>query len=564
MLAAFSDVASVTVTDADHERVAKVATDLRVEPAAGVEELLVAVDAVVIAAATSSPAPQLIKSALERGLPTFCEKPIALDLDASVEIVELAHETAVPLQMGFQRRFDEGYRAAHELVASGGLGDLYIVRMAGHDPSPPHEDYIKSSGGIFRDFSIHDFDALRFVTGDEVGEVYADGSATNFSDLRVSRRRRHRSGGPQVEKRGFRHPVSWHASRPPGLRRSHGIIWVPATAPRLAGTSAPLCARSSPACPAPPPDAYPNFQERFKDAYRRELSAFIEVASGATSSPCTAEDALEDAGGCGLRPLPRAAPPRETRGVAVRNTLDRVAATPRSPGVFARWRDGTRLPTRRGYFLRSRSSASTPSSWAPRLSPGRSRIAASVTRLSRPQAGWWLCTCRPAQRHSSRDRVDGRGRGGRLAWIASAEVLVVAAASAHTGYEVSEQLDTRAWVTLAHGIEHVEEVADSRGLRVALHPHYGTTMEEASDIERVLDSSSAALCIDTGHLTVAGADPLEVVNSVLGRIAHVHLKDVDVGLSRLVGSGALGYQEAVRRRGMYRPLGSGDVRTSNR
>ncbi len=141
---------------------------------------------------------------------------------------------------------------------------------------------------------------------------------------------------------------------------------------------------------------------------------------------------------------------------------------------------------------------------------------------------------------------------------ASAEVLVVAAASAHTGYEVSERLDTRAWMMLAHGIERVEEVADSRGLRVALHPHYGTAIEGRRDIERVLDSSSVALCIDTGHLTVAGADPLDVVKSVLGRIAHVHLKDVDVGLSRLVGSGALGYQEAVRR-GMYRPLGSGDV-----
>jgi len=141
---------------------------------------------------------------------------------------------------------------------------------------------------------------------------------------------------------------------------------------------------------------------------------------------------------------------------------------------------------------------------------------------------------------------------------AAAEVLILAAASAHTGYERSEQLDTRAWMTLAHGIERVEEVAVSRGLRVALHPHYGTAIEGRRDIERVLDSSSVALCIDTGHLTVAGADPLEVVNSALGRIAHVHLKDVDVGLSKLVGSGALGYQEAVRR-GMYRPLGSGDV-----
>jgi myo-inositol 2-dehydrogenase / D-chiro-inositol 1-dehydrogenase len=290
MLAAFSDVASVIVADADHERVAKVATDLRVEPAAGVEELLVAVDAVVIAAATSSHA-QLIKSALERGLPTFCEKPIALDLNATVEIVELAHETAVPLQMGFQRRFDEGYRAAHELVASGGLGDLYIVRMAGHDPSPPHEDYIKSSGGIFRDFSIHDFDALRFVTGDEVGEVYADGSATNFPIFEshgdadtAAAVLKLRSGAFGILSVARHDPLGYDVRMELfGSGDSIAVGWDKRTPLRSV----------EPGMPGSPPDAYPNFQERFKDAYRRELSAFIEVASGATSSPCTAEDALE-------------------------------------------------------------------------------------------------------------------------------------------------------------------------------------------------------------------------------------------------------------------------------
>ena len=141
---------------------------------------------------------------------------------------------------------------------------------------------------------------------------------------------------------------------------------------------------------------------------------------------------------------------------------------------------------------------------------------------------------------------------------ASAEVLVLAADSAPTGYERSERLDTRAWMTLAHGIECVEELATDRGLRVALHPHYGTAIESRSDIERVLESSPVSLCIDTGHLTVAGVDALEVATSFPERIGHVHLKDVDARLAEPVRSGALGYQEAVRR-GMYRPLGSGDV-----
>ena len=141
---------------------------------------------------------------------------------------------------------------------------------------------------------------------------------------------------------------------------------------------------------------------------------------------------------------------------------------------------------------------------------------------------------------------------------ASAEVLVLAADSAETGYERSEQLDDREWTQLAQGVERVEELAGTRGLRVALHPHYGTAVESRSDIERVLESSPVALCLDTGHLMVAGMDVIEVAKSFSERIEHVHLKDADSGLSQLVHSGALGYQEAVAR-GMYRPLGRGGI-----
>ena len=141
---------------------------------------------------------------------------------------------------------------------------------------------------------------------------------------------------------------------------------------------------------------------------------------------------------------------------------------------------------------------------------------------------------------------------------ASAEVVVLAADSAPTGYDRSERLDTRAWMTLTHGIECVEELAADRGLKVALHPHYGTAIESRRDIEQVLENSPVSLCIDTGHLAVAGADPVEVVESASDRIGHVHLKDVDVALAARTRSGELGYREAVRR-GMYRPLGQGDV-----
>jgi len=141
---------------------------------------------------------------------------------------------------------------------------------------------------------------------------------------------------------------------------------------------------------------------------------------------------------------------------------------------------------------------------------------------------------------------------------AAAEVLVIAAATAPIGYERSERLDDQSWMTLAHGIGRVEELAAARDLRVVLHPHYGTAIQSRHDIERALRSSPVALCLDTGHLTVAGVDALEVAQSFSERIGHVHLKDVDAGLAELVRSGALGYQEAVGC-GMYRPPGSGDV-----
>ncbi len=80
----------------------------------------------------------------------------------------------MPFQLGFQRRFDPGYREARRMVESGELGTLYKVRLAGHDPAPPHEGYIPTSGGLFRDFSIHDFDVIRWLPGSEVAEVYAE------------------------------------------------------------------------------------------------------------------------------------------------------------------------------------------------------------------------------------------------------------------------------------------------------------------------------------------------------------------------------------------------------
>lgn len=141
---------------------------------------------------------------------------------------------------------------------------------------------------------------------------------------------------------------------------------------------------------------------------------------------------------------------------------------------------------------------------------------------------------------------------------AGAAVLVLAAETGTGGYERSTELTDHEWSTLARGIAGVEEIAKGLGLIVAFHPHFGTVIETHAQIERLLGTTTVSICLDTGHLVVAGADPLAVAKMAAGRIAHVHLKDVDAALAARVRKGECGYREAVRR-GLYRPLGDGDV-----
>jgi myo-inositol 2-dehydrogenase/D-chiro-inositol 1-dehydrogenase len=225
------------------------------------------------------------------GRPTFCEKPITLDLDTTAEVVEHVRRSGIALQMGFQRRFDAGFRAAHDLVVDGSLGVLYVLRMAGHDPEPPHEEYIPASGGIFRDFSVHDFDALRFVTGQETVEVFADGAVLNFpqferyGDVDTAVATLRLSGGTFGILSVTRHDPLGYDIRMELLGSGDSVA---------VGWDARLPLRSlEPGMPPAPQDAYANFQQRFADAYRAEMVAFVDVAAGRADSACTAEDALE-------------------------------------------------------------------------------------------------------------------------------------------------------------------------------------------------------------------------------------------------------------------------------
>jgi myo-inositol 2-dehydrogenase/D-chiro-inositol 1-dehydrogenase len=129
------------------------------------------IEAVAICSSTDSHA-GIIAEAARAGVQIFCEKPIALELaliDAALAEVERA---GVKLQIGFNRRFDPNFRRVHQLVAEGAIGALHLLRITSRDPAPPPLDYVRVSGGLFLDMTIHDFDMARYLSGSEVEEVY--------------------------------------------------------------------------------------------------------------------------------------------------------------------------------------------------------------------------------------------------------------------------------------------------------------------------------------------------------------------------------------------------------
>jgi myo-inositol 2-dehydrogenase/D-chiro-inositol 1-dehydrogenase len=132
------------------------------------------IDAVAICSSTDTHA-AIITEAAQCGKHIFCEKPIDHDMariDAALETVKTA---GVKLMIGFNRRFDSNFRRVQELVASGAVGEPRILRITSRDPAPPPIEYVKVSGGIFLDMTIHDFDMARFLMGSEVTQVFVAG-----------------------------------------------------------------------------------------------------------------------------------------------------------------------------------------------------------------------------------------------------------------------------------------------------------------------------------------------------------------------------------------------------
>jgi inosose dehydratase len=136
--------------------------------------------------------------------------------------------------------------------------------------------------------------------------------------------------------------------------------------------------------------------------------------------------------------------------------------------------------------------------------------------------------------------------------------VLVAAAVTDAAWSPRVPLEAADWRRVGENLETLSELAAAAGLRLALHPHAGTLVETADDIDAVLAHGEIDWCLDTGHLAIGGVDPAEFVRSHAERIVHVHLKDVDRGLAERVRSGKLSLVEATRQ-GLFRPLGDGDA-----
>ena len=282
-------VDSVVIADVNAELAATVARDAGIDAAASIDAAFDGADAVVIAATTTAH-PGLIRQGIQRGLPTFCEKPLAADLEETIAIAAEIDASGIPFQLGFQRRFDAGYAEAHRLIQGGALGTLYNIRLAGHDPAPPHEAYIAQSGGLFRDFSVHDFDVLRFMTGCEVEEVYADGAVRGFpvfgkyDDVDTAVVAMRLIDGPFTVMTVARHDPLGYDIRAEifGSKDSIAVGLGPHTPIRSV----------EPGVPAPAGPLWPDFLVRFEPAYAAEFAGFVALARGDIPSSCTAQDGV--------------------------------------------------------------------------------------------------------------------------------------------------------------------------------------------------------------------------------------------------------------------------------
>ncbi len=288
-VSADSNATLVAVADAI-PAAAKSIADLYGCEVRSIEAILAAkdIDAVVICTPTDTHA-DLIEKLVKAGIAVFCEKPIDLSLARVKSCLEVVRKHKGTLMVGFNRRFDPHFRAVRAEIDKGTIGDVEMAVITSRDPGAPPVDYIKRSGGIFRDMTIHDFDMARFLLGEEISEVVATaavlvdpaiGAAGDFDSVQVllktksgkqamiSNSRRATYGYDQrIEVHGSKGAVSAENQRPVSIEVATGAGY----------TRPPL---------------HDFFMTRYTEAYAAEIAQFIAALSGKGKAEPTGEDGL--------------------------------------------------------------------------------------------------------------------------------------------------------------------------------------------------------------------------------------------------------------------------------
>ena len=234
-----------------------------------------AVDAVLVATATETHA-DYIQKAVAAGKPVLCEKPIDLSLARVDACAKAIAGSSVPIQLGFNRRFDPGHRAAREAVRAGEIGELHQVVITSRDPGMPPRAYYEAAGGLFRDMTIHDFDLARFMLGEEPEEVFAIGGRlidpelmTELADFDTGMIVLRTAGGKQCHINNSRTAVYGYDQRVELLGTQGMLISGNRKPHELARYSATRTEAAKP---------YLNFFiERYQEAFNAEIDAFVDA-----------------------------------------------------------------------------------------------------------------------------------------------------------------------------------------------------------------------------------------------------------------------------------------------
>jgi len=247
------------------------------------------VDGVLIASSTDTHH-ELIANCIERKLPVLCEKPLDLDYDRAAESVDLARKAGVPLFLGFNRRFDPSFSRIHQEIRGGRFGLVEVLSITSRDPSPPPVDYVKRSGGLFRDMMIHDLDMTIWLLGEMPIEVFASGEChidpdiEEAGDVDTATVTMRAPSGTLCQITNSRRCAYGYDQRVEAFC-AHGMI----RADNESETRVEVGTREG----FVREPAHPFFLERYGEAYRRELAAFADALEGADTSLATGEEALQ-------------------------------------------------------------------------------------------------------------------------------------------------------------------------------------------------------------------------------------------------------------------------------